>query len=83
MNGRVTTMITPSKKAKNTKTSKIAMTSELVAALRQAYFCCREIGSRNQSDYEVGCIHAAEQIRTALQAIGADPEARDAYQFRP
>jgi hypothetical protein len=76
-------MITPSEKTKTTKTTKIAMTPELIAALRQAYSCCREIGSRNQSDYEIGCIQAAEQIRAALQAVGADPEARDAYQFRP
>ena len=82
MNGRATTMITPSKKAKNTKTNKIVMTAELTAALRQAYFCCREVGSRNQSDYEIGCMEAAEQLRTVLRAVGADPEAADAYPFR-
>lgn len=77
-----TTMPTPTAKAENTKTTKIAMTSDLSAALRQAYFCCREIGSRNQSDYEVGCMQAAEKIRTTLCAVGADPEAPDAYKVR-
>jgi hypothetical protein len=35
------------------KTTTITMTREFKAALRMAYFCCREIGHRNQSDYEI------------------------------
>ena len=76
-------MTTTAKQAKATKTTKIALTPELSAALRQAYFCCREIGSRNQSDYEIESMQAAEQIRTTLRAAGADPEAADAYRARP
>ena len=55
------------------KPTKITMTPELCGALRQAYFCCREIGSRNQSDYEIESMQAAEQIRKALRSIGAAP----------
>ncbi|MBK5295288.1 MAG: hypothetical protein JJE04_26875 [Acidobacteriia bacterium] len=76
-------MTTTIKQAKATETTKIALTPELSAALRQAYFCCREIGSRNESDYEIESMQAAEQIRTALRAVGADPEAADAYRARP
>lgn len=72
-------MTTPTKMTKTTKTPPIALTSELIAALRQAYFCCREIGSRNQSDYEIECMQAAEQIRATLSAVGSDPEAAGAY----
>lgn len=75
--------MTTTKQAKTTRTTKIVMTPELIAALRHAYFCCREIGSRNQSDYEIESMQAAQQIRTTLCAVGADPEAADAYRFRP
>ena len=75
-------MTTITKKTKATPTTKVTLTPELTAALRQAYFSCREVGSRNQSDYEIGCMEAAERIRTVLCAVGADPEAADAYPFR-
>jgi len=65
---------TTKKQPKATRATKITLTPELSAALRQAYFCCREIGSRNQSDYEIQSMQAAEQIRTALRAAGSDPE---------
>ena len=67
---------------KKTQSNKIEMTQELLVALRQAYFCCREIGSRNQSDYEIESMKAAEQIRTAVRAAGADPESADAFSTR-
>jgi hypothetical protein len=56
------------------KTTTITMTREFKAALRMAYFCCREIGHRNQSDYEIESNLASYRIREVLVASGDDPE---------
>lgn len=50
----------------------LTLTAELESALVRAYYCCREVGSRNWSAYELEANQAAERIAVALRGLGTN-----------
>lgn len=46
------------------------LTPDLEAAMVRAYYCCREVGSCDRTDYEAEANQAADCIAMALRSMG-------------